>query len=333
MVTRKTPVFTPLLISMTCVGFGAGFYLRHSQAEQDARVLARSLSEVQEKLSRAEADRAALEKSREEALSTLQSERDRLETETAEAKVPVPVAGAGGSNPAKAPVSVLSEMMKDPSMRDAMKGQQVAMLDMHYGKLFNRFQLSEAEKQDFKNLLTERMQKEFDFGAVLMSGGKDPQQIASLSSENKEALRQIDEKIKTFLNHENDFQTFKRWEETKNDRLQLEMSTGAFAAAGEALSPEQEDRLVDAMHRSRMSAVGVPDLNKPENFLPQNFTPEMLDKVLKNYDERSSVVLQQAAEFLSPKQVETLQSVQGNQRKMQELGFKMLSGGILGGKK
>jgi hypothetical protein len=115
--------------------------------------------------------------------------------------------------------------------------------------------------------------------------------------------------------------------------MQLNMSGAAFSNVGEPLTAEQEDRLVAAMHAARTQVKDLPDLQKPENFKPENLTPEMVDRMMKSYDSQASQVAQQAADFLTPKQVEALKTMQQTQKTMQEMGLKMMSSGAFGGKK
>ena len=177
--------------------------------------------------------------------------------------------------------------------------------------------------------MAERIGKEMDFGALVMAGEKDPQKIAAAKAEFEGALAQIDGKIKVFLNHDSDYQIYKRWEETKNERIQLNMSSAAFLSAGEPLSLDQEDQLVTAMFEARKSSQSLPDISKPENLNEANFSPEMLERQMKNFDRQSEELAQKAAGFLSPKQLEAFQSARKNQRAMQEMGLKMMSSGAL----
>jgi hypothetical protein len=224
-------------------------------------------------------------------------------------------------------------MMKDPAFKEMAKSQQVAMLDFEYGKLFERFKLSDGEKQDLKNLLAERKSKEMDFALAMMAGEKDEKKIAEGLKALEAYKTESDGKIRTFLNNEEDFQKYKNWEETKGERMQLNMSGAAFSNVGEPLTSEQEDRLVAAMHAARTQVKDLPDLQKPENFKPENMTPEMVERMMKSYDSQASQVAQQAADFLTPKQVEALKTMQQTQKTMQEMGLKMMSSGAFGGKK
>jgi hypothetical protein len=303
---------------------------------------------LEAKVKTLEGEVAEARKAREDVAASAGAERERAAKELAEVRAKLKeaeekVAKAAKAAPvAQASVAVkaeggvaksMAEMMKDPAFKEMAKSQQVAMLDFEYGKLFERFKLSDGEKQDLKNLLAERKSKEMDFGLAMMAGEKDEKKIAEGLKALEAYKTESDGKIRTFLNNEEDFQKYKNWEETKGERMQLNMSGAAFSNVGEPLTSEQEDRLVAAMHAARTQVKDLPDLQKPENFKPENMTPEMVERMMKSYDSQASQVAQQAADFLTPKQVEALKTMQQTQKTMQEMGLKMMSSGAFGGKK
>lgn len=241
-------------------------------------------------------------------------------------------AGIGTPDKTK-PMKAMAEMMKSPAMREMIKQQQLAQLDLQYGKLFNRFQLNDEEKANFKQLISERMQAEMDMGLKFMEGNTaKPERDAAVKalSDSKAAS---DAKIKTFLNNDEDYKTFQDWEESKPERMQLAMGAANFATAGEPLSPQQEDQLVAAMKQARTSVKDLPDMSKPQNADPMNFTPAMTERLMASYDQQAQQVLGAAAGFLTPKQLEALKALQQQQRAMQEAGLKMSSMMFGNGKK
>ena len=244
---------------------------------------------------------------------------------TAQAR-PQPAQGPGGN-----PMKAMSEMFKTPEMRDAVVQQNLAQMDMIYGKLYARLQLEGADQQDFKNLLSERMRAELEVSLQMMSGGSSPQESAAAVEELKKAKDASDQKIRSFLSNEADYQTFQKWEQTKAERTLLNMGAAAFAGAGEPLTVAQEDQLVSAMFAARTQVSSVPDMTKPENFTPGNLNPQMTEKVLANYDAQAAQVAAGAASYLSPGQVEALKALQKQQRALQEMGLKM-SASMVGGK-
>jgi hypothetical protein len=344
----RTGILTIGCTVLAVAGFGGGYLFRDTGAGEAARVAEGLRAGLEAKVKTLEGEVAEARKAREDVAASAGAERERVAKELAEVRAKLKEAEEKIAKAAKAPPAAqasvavkaeggvaksMAEMMKDPAFKEMAKSQQVAMLDFEYGKLFERFKLSDGEKQDLKNMLAERKSKEMDFGLAMMAGEKDEKKIAEGVKALEAFKAESDAKIRTFLNNEEDFQKYKNWEETKGERMQLNMSGAAFSNVGEPLTSEQEDRLVAAMHAARTQVKDLPDLQKPENFKPENMTPEMVERMMKSYDSQASQVAQQAADFLTPKQVEALKTMQQTQKTMQEMGLKMMSSGAFGGKK
>lgn len=231
-----------------------------------------------------------------------------------------PVMGAAGGKPMK---DAMSEMMKNPAMREMAKQQQIAMIDLQYGGLFSQFQLDDTEKANFKQLLAERVGLESDLAMKMMDDKLTPQQRQAMIKEMQVAKKQNDDKVRTFLNSDQDYQSFQNWEDTKNERMQLSMGQSAFSGAGEPLSTQQEQQLVDAMYQVRKQPSAVPDLNKIENFDPRHLDVAGLERQLAKLDANARQVYERASTFLSPNQLKALKTMQDQQRSMAEYGLKM----------
>lgn len=228
-------------------------------------------------------------------------------------------------------MKTLAEVFKKPEMKDVVVQQNLAQLDMIYGKLYDRLQLDNSEKQDLKNLLSERMRAELEVSMFMMSGDVSPQKAVASGQEILKANAESDQKIRAFLNNETDYQTFQKWEQSKPERMILNMGAAVFAGTGEPLSIAQEDQLVSAMFAARTQVSSVPDMTKPENFTPGNLSPQSSERILANSDAQAAQVAAGAAVYLSPTQMEALKVFQKQQRAMQEMGLKM-SAAMIGGK-
>jgi hypothetical protein len=83
-------------------------------------------------------------------------------------------------------MKTLAEVFKKPEMKDVVVQQNLAQLDMIYGKLYDRLQLDNSEKQDLKNLLKEtpanliELTKSIDLGESLKDAKESIQGTALL---------------------------------------------------------------------------------------------------------------------------------------------------------
>lgn len=345
-----------LLLSIALLVSGAQIALtirERNEARRELEAAHAAEAEAREKSARLEATTATLRKERDTAQSELKQAREAQVAAAgsgtggtgagnnlaaggntlAGGKSPAGMAGASGgkAGPATKPMKAMAEMMKNPAMREMIKQQQIAQMDMQYGGLMSRFQLSDEEKANFKQLLAERVQMESEIGVQMMDDGLSADQRTALMKQITESKKATEEKIRTFLNNDEDFQTYKQWEDSKPERMQLSMGQSLFSSAGEPLSQDQEQRLIDTMHQVRTTPKSTPDLSKPENFAPGNLTPSAIEKQLASFDTDAARVLQQAAGYLTPKQLETLKALQAQWRTLQKTGLEM-SSMMIGGK-
>ena len=116
--------------------------------------------------------------------------------------------------------------------------------------------------------------------------------------------------------------------------MQFEMMGGRshFQTAGEPLTLEQEDKLVDLMASVRKAPGKLPDMSKPENFSPERMSEEFIQKLMEKTDADAKTVSQNAAGFLSAAQLQALAKMQEQSRTMTEAGLKMSGAMFKGGK-
>jgi hypothetical protein len=323
------------VLALLGAGFGAGSLVQERGSTPLLRESERQRVLLEEKWNGSLKEIAGLHRSREESMEEAGRERQKAEQAgrelaalQARVKELETRRETAAQNPGKRKSTGLpfAQMLEDPQMKEFVKNQQLAMLDMQYGKLFERFKLSPEERQDLKGLLAEKMRRELDLGMAGMAG--DPKKVADLAQCVKGVTEEMDAKIRTFLNNDEDYGVYKKWEETKSHRMQLNMLEPAFAGVGEPLSGEQEEQLVSVMQTAagQRGSEGTADGFNAE-LLQGGFTPELGEKLLRNLDQQSARVLGDAAVFLSPAQLGALKQSQQNQRKMAELGMRMMAGG------
>ena len=248
------------------------------------------------------------------------------DTKDSAAKSKEPAGTTAAVAPSKrAGVKALREMMETPGMKEMIKKQNLVQLEMIYGGLFKKFGLNEEEKENFKMLLGERTGAQTDLGMKVMDESLTPEQRKQLTEDYEKAKKASDERIRTFLGDEGDFKTFQHWEDTQPERMQLEMMGGRshFQTAGEPLTAEQEEKLIDLMTSVRNAPSKLPDISKPENFWAGEMSDEFIQKQIEKIDADAKTVAQNAAGFLSAIQLQALGKMQEQTRTMTEAGLKM----------
>jgi hypothetical protein len=276
-------------------------------------------------------------------VATLRAERDRLLNQSRNAATSTDDAVAGTTAAAGTAASktegaagksaspdamaqgrkMWTEMFKNPAMKEVMKQQRLAMLDTQYAKLFSTFNLTDEEKAFFKNLLADRLTLESELGIKMIDSDLTKEERTALVKEHQDGKKASDARIREFLNNEDDYAAFQRWEDTKGERMQVEMGRSLFANSGEALTPEQEQQLVDTMHRVRSAPDGSADLSKPENFDPSRISDDEIARQLTKLDDHARQVYDAASKFLSPTQLQALRTLQQQMNAMTAAGLQM----------
>ena len=312
------------------VGFGNGLWFHKRRTEPLLQQHAWQRAAFEEKWSGALREFAALQRSREESVEETVRERQKVdevgrELAVLQARVKELEARKETAVPVKRQPTgkPFSKMVKDPKLKEFTKNPEVAMLDTQYGRLFDRFQLSPAERQDFKGLLLEKIRCELEVSGTVSASKK----TAASGQSGKPRIQEWEEQIRAFLNSDADYAVYRNWEETKALRMQLSLLGPAFSGAGEPLSFEQEEKLVSEIQAAAAegSVNGTPSGFNPE--LHQGgITPEVGEKLLRDLDRQSAQVWKAAAGCLSPVQLGALKQAQQNERKMAELEMRRMTG-------
>ena len=228
---------------------------------------------------------------------------------------------ANGDGPGKP--SAMAKMFQDPKMRDMVKAQQGMQIEMQYAKLIGKLSLDDTEASHFKKLLSDRLSAKTDMGFKMMDPSMTAELRKKVSAEYDAQTKANDAAIKQFLNDDNDFNTFKHWEDTEPERMQMMMGRGAFDAVSAPLSAEQEEQLIDLMAKVRKSPSDIPDWNNPKNIDPSKMTDDFAKRAMVLLDQQQKSVHEGAAGFLSPPQLDGLKKFQDQMRTMTEAGMKM----------
>ena len=94
----------------------------------------------------------------------------------------------------------MSRMMKDPKMREAMKGAAVMQIEMQYAKLIGKLSLNETETTHFKKLLGDRVSAKTDMGFEMMDSSLSKEERKAVTDKYEASKKASDAAIKEFLN-------------------------------------------------------------------------------------------------------------------------------------
>lgn len=240
------------------------------------------------------------------------------------------ISGAPAAIAATQDSKALSKMLQSPQMKELMKQQQTLAVDMQYGPLFDLLGLSPEEKENFRQLLAARTMGPAQLGLELMNPELTPERKKAITQQMEQMRKNSDASIQQFLNNDEDWKTFRNWEDTQPERSQLQMA-GAAAFSSAPLSQEQEQSLISLMHEAR-SLVNKAATANDAVARYDVMSEEGIQRQMQRIDESNRYVLERAPQFLNQAQMEALAKMQEQWRIMSETGMKM-SSAMFGGKK
>lgn len=280
---------------------------------------------------------ARLEADLQEARQTIAQLRADLARRPAAAPAPVPAAPATAGSPAAAAAATaaevaaaaagggnLREMFRSPAMRAMLEQQHAAQIDLAYGRLFDRLQLSDEERAHFKKLLLERQKAQTDLSLKLMDRALSPEERSRLLAQYEQQKQAFDRTIETFLNEPTDWNSFRHWEDTLPERTQFETAgRSLFSASAEPLNARQEQQLIELMTEARKSlgSSGRQAGNAGAN--PAALTAEVIERQLSQMGEQARIVQERATAFLTPGQQQTLQAFLTQSQSLTRTGLEM----------
>jgi len=221
----------------------------------------------------------------------------------------------------KAPMGHIADMLKDPGMKEVIRAQQKATMDLTYASLYNYLNLPEDRLAAFKELLLDRQMALMDVGLDMMDTSLSPEEKKAKAAAAEKVKEESTAKIHEFLGEEN-AEVFDQFEETQPERTQIHFFKQTLATT-EPLTEEQEHDLITAMHEERKNFAISAKLEDPAKTDGAVFTEETVARHMQELAVLQERHAARAAEILTEKQLEQFRASQEQQRGMQEMGLKM----------
>ena len=241
-----------------------------------------------------------------------------LEPEEKKAK---PKAKAPGE---KETADVLPDMMKrmrDPAMRDILRAQTGAQIELQYRDLFDLLGLDEAKREKVTALLKERMSAQMDVGLKAMDKDLKPEERKAAAAELAKLSADLDAKLKESLG--DDYGKFERFESSAPEREQLKLLNSMLKDKGLTMDEPTETKLMDAMYDERKAFKFDMDLSDPTRADPAALSQENLDRYLTQNAVLQQKIQDRAKGILGDEQFAQFVKSQENQQQMMQMGLEM----------
>lgn len=234
--------------------------------------------------------------------------------------------------------SLLTELFKDPDMREMIKVQQKTVIgplvDKTYGPLFKQLKLEGDQSSQLKKLIEEKLLGSADIGMSMLDGSMDSVKRTDLGKKIKEASDAIDAQIKELVGTEN-YSLIENYEKSLPDRTVVSQFQDQLTATSSALEPAVEQQLIDLMQEERTRFQWTTDYSaNPDTAqvdLAAYFQEDRLDRYLSEKERFDGQYLQRVQPLLKEDQYTALAQFLESQRKVQlaamKMAAKMLGGG------
>jgi hypothetical protein len=218
---------------------------------------------------------------------------------------------------------MLGKMMKDPAMRDMMRGQQKATLNMMYGGLFKEMTLAPEEKEKLMGILTEAQMKNIESAQGIFGGQKEDTGV-DMQKRFEDTRKQTETELKSLLGDER-FAQYEDYQKNIGERMQLDQLKTQLDSEKMPLQDQQLAQLLQVMKEER--AAVPPVIPNDAASFPKDFkalmTAENLEKQMQWMEDYDRRVLDRAGQFLTPDQMKQYRAFQQSQAAMQQFGLKM----------
>jgi hypothetical protein len=227
------------------------------------------------------------------------------------------------------PANPLTDMFKNPEMRDMIKQQQktvfAGMVDKNYADFAKNLKLTPEQTEQLKDLVMKKMAVGADIGMEMMAGEMTPEQRQELMQRAKTSTDAANEEIKAFLGPEN-YTAFETYEKTVPDRMAVSTFRDSLSGGSSALSGDQEQALIQAMSAERQGFKFTTNLGDQNDFsadFGSKFTEANINTYLQEQEQLTQKYLTRAQTILSPDQYAAYEKSLKGQQEMMKMGMKM----------
>ncbi len=198
----------------------------------------------------------------------------------------------------------MQDMFKDPAVLAALKDSQLVMFKKQYSGFVKAMNMTPDQADQFYNVLLDQGSK----GIEMLQGGKmDPTAMATSQDDLKNLLG------------EDGMTKFNDYTQNVAAQTMLDLYKGNFV--DNPLTPTQEKQLMETMQTANQSAAAPSqaDIAKAS----QGDISGMMEQQMQRQQQINQTILDQAAAYLTPDQLQTLASSQSNMLAMQKAGTAM----------
>ncbi len=201
--------------------------------------------------------------------------------------------------------SAMENLMKNPDYLKAIAEQQAQMLKTQYAPLVKQLNLTPEQRDAFYAALMDNATNTMVQGLAMMSGTNKAEATGVI----EDAQKSLQEQMRSLLG-DSGFAQFQEYQTTIPDRQLLESMKASFA--DNPLTDDQQQSLLQIMINERKNSIMPLDPATGKPVVLEANPAAQMEQTLQTQDQINQRVYQQAANFLSPAQLQSLGTSQTN---------------------
>lgn len=207
----------------------------------------------------------------------------------------------------------MTELMKNPEMRQMIRDNLGPQLDMMYGDMFDKLFLDEPQLAQFKELLTDMQMLDMEkmFG--------ENKEDTGIELERDEITEEMQE-----LLGEDRFRQYEDYQNNLAEMMALSQYNKRLVSNNvEPLADYQEVQLLSAIKEEKEKFEFVSGFTDKQNMDMTRFTQENLKLYFEEKDELTALILERSREILTEEQFAEYKSSTEGQQKLERMGMEM----------
>ena len=201
----------------------------------------------------------------------------------------------------------MQEFSDNPGVNHMIVQQQRILMAEKYRDLIRSLGLNDEEAEYFMDLMLARQMLHVGFGMKLMTGMVTPEEREQLVQKLQEDVAPINTEVDYFLNHAEDSEYLKYYEQTELQRSAVNAIKSEAQRDGISISDDVGEQLVGVIYEElgnhsfsvQLEPDGNPDFSK--------FTDDNINLLITELNALAPSVLQRASDLLDPNQLALFQ--------------------------
>jgi hypothetical protein len=243
------------------------------------------------------------------------------------------VSGEGAKEREGGVWSAFSEMFTEPAMKQIMRSQSVTEAKKGFSDLLKQWNLRPEVADQFLQMVADRgVSEEIDALALMTSGKFDPKSLAEERQKQDQAKEEIDHRLKDLLG-EARFAEYQAFDARRQELERTATYREHLEAEGVALSEQQSAALGKILKAETPEPDDITLQKEELDFFTKGMTDELMGKVRQKYEAMHTRIVDQAAAFLNPDQINALQSAFRNEDEEAVMALQLVRNIARGGSK